>query len=118
MIWDKWMLYDDDGFYRDIRPDAPEDVKKAYYEHMKETRNIKNNDFLAGLDMSKATREQKNPMAVPNDRQRVRKAHGREDTSLLSECADYLRELSDPEAKTTPEQKQRILQKIKVRYQC
>lgn len=33
-IWDKWMLYDDDGFVSGIDPNAPDDVKKAYQEHL------------------------------------------------------------------------------------
>ena len=117
MIWDKWMLYDDDGFYRDIRPDAPEDVKKAYYEHMKETRNIKNNDFLLGLDMSKATQEQKIQWLCQMIDNETDKPEDEMDFALIDECSDYLRELSNPEAKATPEQKQRILQEIKARHQ-
>lgn len=35
-VWDKWMLYDDDGFVSGIRDDAPDDVKKAYEEHLAE----------------------------------------------------------------------------------
>ena len=34
MIWDEWMLYDEDGFCCGIRPDAPADVKKAYKEYV------------------------------------------------------------------------------------
>lgn len=35
-IWDKWVVYDEDGFVCGIRSDAPEDVKKAYEEHVAE----------------------------------------------------------------------------------
>ena len=28
-VWDKWMLYDDDGFVSGIRDDAPDDVKNS-----------------------------------------------------------------------------------------
>lgn len=35
-IWDKWMLYDDDGFSCGIRPDAPDEVKEAYKKHISE----------------------------------------------------------------------------------
>lgn len=34
MIWDEWMIYDDDGFCCGIRPDAPKHVKKAYEEYV------------------------------------------------------------------------------------
>ena len=81
---------------------------------MKENKDIKNNDFLLGLDMSKATREQKIQWLCQMIENEVDKPEDEMDTSLLSECADYLRELSDKEAEATPEQKQRILQEIKV----
>ncbi len=35
-IWDKWVVYDEDGFVCGIRPDAPDDVKKAYEDHVAE----------------------------------------------------------------------------------
>lgn len=35
-IWDKWMLYDDDGFCSGIDSDAPDEVKAAYKEHLAE----------------------------------------------------------------------------------
>ena len=84
---------------------------------MQEIKNIKNNDFLLGLDMSKATQEQKIQWLCQMIENEVDKPKGERDDSLLSECADYLRELSDKEAEVTPEQKQRILQKIKANYQ-
>lgn len=34
--WDKWMLYDEDGFYDGIDPKAPEDVKAAYMKYIAE----------------------------------------------------------------------------------
>ena len=80
-------------------------------------KNIKNNDFLLGLDMSKATREQKIQWLCQMIENEVDKPEDERDDSLLSECANYLRELSDPQAKPTPEQKQRILQEIKARHQ-
>ncbi len=80
---------------------------------MKENRDIKNNDFLLGLDMSNATKEQKIQWLCQIIDNESEKPLDERDTSLLSECADYLRELSDKEAEPTPEQKQRILQEIK-----
>ena len=85
---------------------------------MKELKSkTKNNDFLLGLDMSKATQEQKIQWLCQIIENECEKPLEERDTSLLSECADYLRELSNPEAKATPEQKQRILQEIKARHQ-
>ena len=84
---------------------------------MKEPMDIKNNDFLLGLDMSKATREQKIQWLCQMIDNECEKPLDERDTSLLCECADYLRELSDNEAEPTPELKQRILQKIKARHQ-
>ena len=83
----------------------------------KTLKNIKNNDFLLGLDMSKATREQKIQWLCQMIDNEVEKPEDERDTSLLSECADYLRELSDPQAEATPEQKQRILREIKANHQ-
>ena len=80
---------------------------------MLDMKNIKNNDFLLGLDMSKATREQKIQWLCQMIDNEVEKPEDERDASLLSECADYLRELSDGEPEPTPELKQRILQKIK-----
>lgn len=45
-IWDKWMLYDDDGFCSGIRPDAPEDVKKAYKEYVAEQEAAKKSGYI------------------------------------------------------------------------
>ena len=84
---------------------------------MSKARNIKNNDFLSGLDMSKATREQKIQWLCQIIDNECDKPFDERDTSLLSECADYLRELSDPQAEATPEQKQRILREIKANHQ-
>ena len=36
---------------------------------------------------------------------------------VVCKCGNYLRELSDPQADATPEQKQRILQEIKENHQ-
>jgi hypothetical protein len=81
---------------------------------MKELKSkIKNNDFLLGLDMSNATKEQKIQWLCQIIDNECEKPFDERDTSLLSECADYLRELSDSQAEATPELKQRILQEIK-----
>lgn len=45
-IWDKWMIYDDDGFCFGIRPDAPEDVKKAYNQHISEQETLKETGMI------------------------------------------------------------------------
>lgn len=82
---------------------------------MKENRDIKSNDFLLGLDMSNATREQKIQWVCQIIENECEKPLDERDTSLLSECSAYLRELSDPKAEATPEQKQRILREIKAR---
>ncbi len=46
-IWDKWMLYDDDGFVSGIRDDAPDDVKKAYAEYVAEREAEAKSGFIA-----------------------------------------------------------------------
>ena len=83
----------------------------------KTIKNIKNNDFLLGLDMSKATREQKIQWLCQMIENEVDKPEDEMDFALIDECSDYLRELSNPEAEATPELKQRILQKIKAKHQ-
>ena len=80
-------------------------------------KNIKNNDFLLGLDMSQATREQKIQWLCQMIDNETDKPEDEMDFALIDECSDYLRELSDKETKATPEQKQRILQKIKANHQ-
>ena len=67
--------------------------------------------------MSKATKEQKIQWLCQMIDNETDKPEDEMDFALLSECADYLRELSDKEAKATPEQKQRILQEIKANHQ-
>ena len=84
---------------------------------MKENRDIKNNDFLLGLDMSDATKEQKIQWLCQIIDNECKKPLDERDTFLLNECADYLCELSDKDAEPTPEQKQRILQEIKENHQ-
>ena len=84
---------------------------------MSKARNIKNNDFLLGLDMSKATREQKIQWLCQMIDNETDKPEDEMDFALIDECSDYLRELSDKDAEPTPEQKQRILQEIKARHQ-
>ena len=80
-------------------------------------KDIKNNDFLSGLDMSKATREQKIQWLCQMIDNETNKPEDEMDFALIDECSDYLRELSDSQAEPTPEQKQRILQEIKAKYQ-
>ena len=67
--------------------------------------------------MSKLTKKQKIQWLCQIIDNETDKPEDERDTSLLCECADYLRELSDPQAEATPEQKQRILQEIKANHQ-
>lgn len=41
MIWDAWLLYDEDGFCCGIRPEAPENVKQAYNQYVSEQKALK-----------------------------------------------------------------------------
>ena len=45
-VWDKWMLYDDDGLCCGIRPDAPDDVKQAYNQYVSEQGALKKSDCM------------------------------------------------------------------------
>jgi len=40
-VWDDWMLKDEHGFDCGIRPDAPDDVKKAYEQYVAKLEAIK-----------------------------------------------------------------------------
>ena len=35
-IWDQWMEYDEEEYCNVLRPDAPEEVKKAYEKYKAE----------------------------------------------------------------------------------
>ena len=37
-IWDDWMFYDDDGFHKGIRSDAPDEVKEAYNKYLSDVK--------------------------------------------------------------------------------
>ena len=45
-VWDKWMLYDEDGFVCGINPDAPDEVKAAYKEHLAEVEAAMENGLM------------------------------------------------------------------------
>lgn len=40
-IWLEYATYDENGFVNGIDPDAPEEVKKAYEEHLKKRQEWK-----------------------------------------------------------------------------
>ena len=77
---------------------------------------IKNNTFLLGLNMSKATKEQKIQWLCQIIDNETDKPEDKMDFALIDECSAYLRELSDKATEATKEQKQRILQQIKARH--
>ena len=78
--------------------------------------SIRNNTFLLGLDMNRATKEQKIQMLCQMIDNETDKPEDEIDFALIGECSAYLRELSDKAAKATKEQKQRILQQIKAHH--
>ena len=77
---------------------------------------IKDNTFLLGLSMSKATKEQKIQWLCQMIDNETDKPEDEMDFALIDECSAYLRELSDKAAEATKEQKQRILQQIKAHH--
>ena len=83
---------------------------------MKEIKDIKNNDFLLSLDMSKATQEQKIRWLCQMIKNEVEKPEAERDNDLICECSDYLSELSDPSEEPTPQQMQRVLEQIKAQH--
>ena len=78
--------------------------------------SIRDNTFLLGLDMNRATREQKIQMLCQIIDNETDKPEDETDFALIGECSAYLRELSDKAAEATKEQKQRILQQIKAHH--
>ena len=78
--------------------------------------SIRNNTFLLGLDMNRATKEQKIQMLCQMIDNETDKPEDEIDFALIGECSAYLRELSDKVAESTKEQKQRILQQIKAHH--
>ena len=78
--------------------------------------SIRNNTFLLGLDMNRATKEQKIQMLCQMIDNETDKPEDEIDFALIGECSAYLRELSDKAAEATKEQKQRILQQIKAHH--
>ena len=77
---------------------------------------IKSNAFLLGLNMNKATKEQKIQWLCQIIDNETDKPEDEIDFALIGECSAYLRELSDKAAEATKEQKQRILQQIKAHH--
>ena len=77
---------------------------------------IKSNAFLLGLNMNKATKEQKIQWLCQMIDNETDKPEDEIDFALIDECSAYLRELSDKAAEATKEQKQRILQQIKAHH--
>ena len=78
--------------------------------------SIKSNAFLLGLNMNKATKEQKIQWLCQIIDNETDKPEDEIDFALIGECSAYLRELSEKAAEATKEQKQRILQQIKARH--
>ncbi|MBE6566889.1 MAG: hypothetical protein E7659_07310 [Ruminococcaceae bacterium] len=78
--------------------------------------SIRNNTFLLGLDMNRATKEQKIQMLCQMIDNETDKPEDEIDFALIGECSAYLRELSDKAAEATKEQKRRILQQIKTHH--
>ena len=78
--------------------------------------SIRDNTFLLGLDMNRATKEQKIQWLCQMIDNETEKPEDEIDFALIDECSAYLRELSDKEAEATKEQKQRILQQIKAHH--
>ena len=78
--------------------------------------SIRNNTFLLGLDMNRATKEQKIQWLCQIIDNETDKPEDEIDFALIGECSAYLRELSDKAAEATKEQKQRILQQIKAHH--
>ena len=78
--------------------------------------SIRDNTFLLGLNMNKATKEQKIQWLCQMIDNETDKPEDEIDFALIGECSAYLRELSDKEAEATKEQKQRILQQIKAHH--
>jgi hypothetical protein len=77
---------------------------------------IKSNAFLLGLNMNKATKEQKIQWLCQMIDNETDKPEDEIDFALIGECSAYLRELSDKAAEATKEQKRRILQQIKAHH--
>ena len=78
--------------------------------------SIRDNTFLLGVPMNKATKEQKIQWLCQMIDNETEKPEEEIDFALIDECSAYLRELSDKEAEATKEQKQRILQQIKAHH--
>lgn len=78
--------------------------------------SIRNNTFLLGLDMNRATKEQKIQWLCQMIDNETDKPEDEIDFALIDECSAYLRELSDKAAEATKEQKRRILQQIKAHH--
>lgn len=78
--------------------------------------SIRNNAFLLGLDMNRATKEQKIQWLCQIIDNETDKPEEETDFALIGECSAYLRELSDKAAEATKEQKRRILQQIKAHH--
>ena len=78
--------------------------------------SIRDNTFLLGLDMNRATKEQKIQWLCQIIDNETEKPEEEIDFALIDECSAYLRELSGKEAEATQEQKTRILQQIKAHH--
>ena len=77
---------------------------------------IKNNEFLLNLDMKDASREQKISWLCQIIKNETDKPEDQRDFDLIAECAEYLQELSEPDAEPTQEQMDRVLLEIKANH--
>ena len=78
--------------------------------------SIRDNTFLLGLDMNRATKEQKIQWLCQIIDNETDKPEDEIDFALIGECSAYLRELSDKATEATKEQKKRILRQIKAHH--
>lgn len=79
---------------------------------------IKDNNFLCNLDMDNATREQKIAWLCQIIKNEVEKPEDEQDVDLISECSDYLYELSEDDFRYSEEELQQGLEKIKQKSQA
>ena len=79
---------------------------------------IKDNNFLCNLDMDNATREQKIAWLCQIIKNETEKPEDERDVDLISECSDYLYELSEDDLRFSEEELQQGLAKIKQNHQA
>ncbi|MBQ8432495.1 MAG: hypothetical protein IJX28_06390 [Clostridia bacterium] len=78
---------------------------------------INNNDFLCNLDVDNATNEQKIAWLCQIIKNETEKPEDEQDIDLISECSDYLYELSEAEVAVSEDKLQQGLKEIKQNLQ-